>query len=45
MPDLWHGFSQITGVDFTDIYSLVVNYVTFRVVVARMIIENMKGKW
>ena len=36
------GFSQIPG--FTDNYSLVVNDVTFRVVVARMIIENMKGK-
>ena len=38
------GFSQIPGVDFTDNYSPVVNDVTFRVVVARMIIENMKGK-
>ena len=33
------GFSQIPGVDFTDNYSPVVNNVTFRVVVARMIIE------
>ena len=32
------------GVDFTDNYSTVVNDVTFRVVVARMIFENMKGK-
>ena len=32
------GFSQILGVDFTDNYSSVVNDVTFRVVVARMII-------
>ena len=38
------GFSQIPGVDFTDNYSPVVNDVTFRVVGARMIIENMKGK-
>ena len=38
------GFSQIPGVDFTDNYSPVVNDVTFRVVVARMINENMKGK-
>ena len=30
--------------DFTDNYSPVVNDVTFRVVVARMIVENMKGK-
>ena len=37
-------FSQIPGVEFTGIYSQVVNYVTFRVVVARMIIENSKGK-
>ena len=38
------GFSQIPGADFTDNYSPVVNDVTFRVVVARMIIKNMKGK-
>ena len=38
------GFSQIPGVDFTDYYSPVVNDVSFRVVVARMLIENLKGK-
>ena len=38
------GFSQILSVDFTDNYSPVLKDVTFRVVVARMIIENMKGK-
>ena len=38
------GFSQIPGVDSTDNYSPVVNDVTFRVVVARMLIENLKGK-
>ena len=38
------GFSQIPGVEFTDNYSPVVNDVTFRVVVAGMIIENLKGK-
>ena len=38
------GFSQIPDVDFTDNYSPVVNDVTFRAVMARMIIENMKGK-
>ena len=38
------GFSQIPGMDFTDNYSPVVNGVTFRVVVARMLIENLKGK-
>ena len=37
-------FSQITGMEFTDNYSPVVNDVTFRVVVARMLIENLKGK-
>ena len=37
------GFSQIPGMEFTDDYSLVVNDVTFRVVVARMLIENLKG--
>ena len=39
------GFSQIPGVDFTDNFSPVVNDVTFRVVVARLITKNMKGKW
>ena len=38
------GFSQIPGMDFTDNYSPVVNDVTFRVMVARMHIENLKGK-
>ena len=38
------GFSQIPGMDFTDNYSPVVNDVSFRVVVARMLIENLKGK-
>ena len=38
------GFSQNPRMDFTDNYSPVVNDVTFRVVVARMLIENMKGK-
>ena len=38
------GFSQIPGMNFTDDYSPVVNDVTFRVVVARMLIENLKGK-
>ena len=37
-------FSQIPGVEFTDNYSPVVNDVTFRVVMARMLIENLKGK-
>ena len=36
--------SQIPGVDFTDNYSPVVNDVTFRVVVARILIQNLKGK-
>ena len=38
------GFSQIPGMDFTDNYSPVVNDVTFRVVVSRMPIGNLKGK-
>ena len=38
------GFSQNPGGDFTDNYSPVVNNFTVRVVVARIIIENMKGK-
>ena len=37
-------FCEIQGVDFTDNYSPVVNDVTFRVVVARMLSENLKGK-
>ena len=38
------GFSQIPGMDFTDNYSPVLNDFTFRVVVARNLIENLKGK-
>ena len=38
------GFSQIPGMEFTDNYSPVVDDVRFRVVVARMLIENLKGK-
>ena len=38
------GFRKIHGIDFTDNYSPVVNDATFRVVVARMLIENLKGK-
>ena len=38
------GFSQISVLDFTNNYSPVVNDVTFRVVVARMLIEILKGK-
>ena len=37
-------FSQIPGVDFAYNYSPVVNDVTFIVVVARILIENLKGK-
>ena len=39
-----NGFSQISGMDFTDNYSPVVNDVTLRVVVSRMHIENLKGR-
>ena len=38
------GFSQIPGVDFKHNYSPVVNDVIFRVAVARMLIEILKGK-
>ena len=38
-------FSHIPGAEFTDNYSPVVNEVTFRAVMARMIIEKLKGKW
>ena len=38
------GFSQVPGVDLTDNYSPVVNDVTFRVVVARMLLEYLKEK-
>ena len=41
MPDLWQ---KVSGMDFTDDYSPVVNDVTFRVVVTRMLIENLKGE-
>ena len=38
------GFSQIPGMDFTDKFFPVLDDVTFRVVVARMLIDNLKGK-
>ena len=38
------GFSQVPGVEFTDNYSPVVNDVTFRAVMARMLIKNLKGE-
>ena len=38
------GFGQIPGMEFADNYSPVVKGVTFRVVVARMLIEKLKGK-
>ena len=45
VPDLWQKVSaKSPGMDFTDNYSPEVNDVTFRIVVARMLIENLKGK-
>ena len=45
MPDMWQKvLAKLLGMEFTDNYSPVVNDVTFRVVVARMLIENLKGK-
>ena len=38
------GFSQIPGVDFTENFSPVVNDVTFRLVLTRMIIEGLHAK-
>ena len=38
------GISQIPSIESTDNYSRVVNDVTFRVVVTRMLIEDLKGK-
>ena len=38
------GFGQIPGLDFTDIFSPVVNDVTFRVVLTKMIIKKWDGK-
>ena len=35
---------KVSGMDFTDDYSPVVNDVNFRVVVTRMLIENLKGE-
>ena len=37
------GFSQIPGVDFTESFSPVVNDVTFRVVLTRMLIEDLEA--
>ena len=45
VPDLWQKvLAKSHGMDFTDNYSPVVNDVTLRVVVGRMLSENMKGK-
>ncbi|MEM9079013.1 MAG: reverse transcriptase domain-containing protein, partial [Bacteroidota bacterium] len=38
------GFSQIPGVDFTESYSPVVNDVTFRVVLTRMIVDKLDAQ-
>ena len=38
------GVSKMPGIDFKDNYSPVVTDVTFRVVVARILIENLKGE-
>ena len=36
------GYSQVPGVDFTDNFSPVVNDVTFRIALARMMMEDLK---
>ena len=36
------GYSQVPGVDFTDNFAPVVNDVTFRIVLARMMMEDLK---
>ena len=35
------GYSQVPGVDFTDNFAQVVNNVTFRAALARMMMENL----
>ena len=35
------GYSQVPGVDFTDTFAPVVNDVTFRVALARMMLEDL----
>ena len=35
------GYSQVPGVDFTDNFAPVVNDVTFRIVLARMMMEDL----
>ena len=35
------GYSQVPGMDFTDNFAPVVNDVTFRVTLTRMMIEDM----
>ena len=37
------GFSQIPGVDFTDVYSPVVNDVTFRIVMIAMMVLGLEA--
>ena len=38
------GFSQIPGEDFTENISLVINDVTFRIILTRMILEGLDAK-
>ena len=37
------GYSQVPGVDFTEVFSPVCNDVTFRIVLIIMIVERLKG--
>ena len=38
------GYSQIPGVDFTELYAPVINDVTSRILLAIMILQKLKGK-
>ena len=35
------GYSQVPGIDFTEIFAPVVNDVTFRIALTRIMVENL----
>jgi hypothetical protein len=38
------GFSQVPGIDFTEIYAPVINDVSIRITLVRMMVKNLKAK-
>ena len=39
------GYSQIPGVDYTDIFAPVAHDVSFRIALARIMVENLENRW